>query len=187
MSGIKFPRRVLLLPSGCMAAEILTKGGLPSGNFDTKRRRQIEYECQSWKASRLSYHLNCEAIPKTPLNGKEGLVLHNCDNDWCIAPNHLYFGTAKQNTADIYNRNPKVKDRLIAALIGNKNALGKKWSDEAKAKRSEILKGNQNSLGLHRPRTEEQKENYRKAWTPERKAAQSEKMKGNTKSRRKDP
>ena len=187
MNGIKFPRRVLLLPSGCMAAEILTKGGLPSGVFDTTTRRTIEYEGGNWKASRLSYHLNCEAIPKTPSNPKEGLVCHTSDQEWCIAPGHLYLGTAKQNTNDIYERNQRIRERKSLAAKGNSNALGKKWSEEARLRQSEALVGNRNSVGPHRPRTEEQKENYRRSWTPERRAAQSAKMKGNARSRRKEP
>lgn len=45
-------------------------------------------------------------------NGRipEGLcVLHKCDNRGCINPDHLFIGTKKDNTQDMFNkkRNPQ--------------------------------------------------------------------------------
>jgi hypothetical protein len=110
-------------------------------------RPTVKYENEDWKASRLSYHLNCDSIPKTPISLKEGIVCHHCDNEWCINPKHLYLGTAKQNTKDIYDRNLTIKHKLSIAKIGNKNSSGKKASEETKLKMSIAKIGNKNKLG----------------------------------------
>lgn len=47
---------------------------------------------------RLSYELHKGSIPSG------ALVLHTCDVRRCINPDHLYLGTAKQNTADMLSR-----------------------------------------------------------------------------------
>lgn len=31
-------------------------------------------------------------------------VLHHCDNRWCINPNHLFLGTAKENAQDMVSK-----------------------------------------------------------------------------------
>lgn len=53
-------------------------------------------------AHRMSYLLNHGEIP----NGL--LVLHRCDNRKCVNPEHLYIGTAKKNTQDMFERNRAV-------------------------------------------------------------------------------
>jgi len=66
---------------------------------------KTKYNGELWPSHRLSYHLNKEPIPIGPGSRKEGLVLHTCDNKWCINPDHLYLGTAKQNAKDNAKRN----------------------------------------------------------------------------------
>ena len=100
-----------------------------------------------WKASRLSYSINISTLPKTPETLKEGIVCHHCDNAWCINPDHLYLGTASQNTKDIYERNLLVRKRMSEARKGNQNAKGNKFSKELRAHLSERKKGNSNRKG----------------------------------------
>lgn len=49
-------------------------------------------------AHRVSYAMTYGDIP-------DGLwVLHKCDNRKCVRPDHLFLGTAKDNTADMINK-----------------------------------------------------------------------------------
>ena len=64
------------------------------------------YKGKIIRAHRLIWLLCFGSLPKKP-----DWVLHTCDNRKCINPNHLYIGTAKQNTADGFARNPKMIQR----------------------------------------------------------------------------
>lgn len=52
------------------------------------------FEGKTRWAHRVSFHIFKEPIPKGLL------VMHSCDNPWCVNPNHLFSGTQKDNIQD---------------------------------------------------------------------------------------
>lgn len=80
---------------------------------------------ESWKlAHRISWQLSYGQIPV-------GLcVLHKCDNPSCVRPDHLFLGTKKDNTRDMF-----VKGRnRIRSLSGMDHPRGMAKLDWEKAK-----------------------------------------------------
>lgn len=49
-------------------------------------------------AHRISYELFVKAPPITLM------VLHRCDRPWCVNPEHLFLGTAKDNSDDMVSK-----------------------------------------------------------------------------------
>jgi hypothetical protein len=89
--------------------------GIPCLEWQRATNPQTEYGELSWKGKHtrahcVSFKLTYGSIPE----GKQ--VLHKCDNKKCIEPQHLYAGTQRQNTLDIYARNSTVKARR--SMIG---------------------------------------------------------------------
>jgi hypothetical protein len=164
------------MDNGCIAVWRIASGPRKVAGPITKGRPEVK----GWKCARLSYHLNVAPLPKTPATLKEGIVCHHCDNAWCINPYHLYLGTAKQNTSDIWKRNKCVRERMSEARKGNSNAKGKKWSQDKRDKLSISLVGNANAKGHKHKRTQEQIERYKNSWTQERKAKARSRLAGNT-------
>jgi hypothetical protein len=62
------------------------------------------------------------------------MCLHTCDNKPCCNPDHLYAGTAKQNSADAWARGQSkppihstaMRMKMSIAMRGNRNAVGPK-------------------------------------------------------------
>ena len=73
--------------------------------------------------SRRIYEIVFGAIPA-------GMVVrHKCDNGYCVNPNHLEIGTAKQNVQDMVDRG--------RSLVGSKNPSAKLTELDVAAMRSE--------------------------------------------------
>lgn len=59
---------------------------------------QFKYSGKAIPAHRFAYRVYRGEIP-------EGLwVLHDCDNPICVNPNHLFLGTAQDNTNDMVSK-----------------------------------------------------------------------------------
>lgn len=144
---MKFPREFIALENGCIAVVKQALGMRKEPGPETNRRPHVKFEGEVWKSARLSYHLNCEPIPKGPKNLKEGLVLHTCDNGWCINPDHLYLGTNSQNSMDKSQRNIEWRQSVGKWAKGNKNRVGFKDPEETRIKKSRALLGNKRRLG----------------------------------------
>jgi len=108
-----------------------------------------------WSGHRLSYHLNSENIERSVTDRKSNMILHRCDNKWCVNPNHLYLGTAKDNVRDLLERNEKYRKHMLVDNIGNKYAQGRKRPVEECEAISKALKG--------MPKSEEHRQKLREA------------------------
>jgi hypothetical protein len=111
--------------------------------YTSKTRKLITYRNERWLIHRLCFHLNVQPIPVRPDNRMEGLILHHCDNGWCINHAHLYNGTSKQNAKDKVERNPDA----WKALLGNEHMKGKKHSASSILKMKKSQKGNVSAKG----------------------------------------
>jgi len=82
-------RKLEVIPEGCW---------LWTGAKSNNRFGIVKWKKRTWKASRLIYTL---------LKGEitEGMyLLHSCDNELCVNPDHLREGTQKDNMKDMYDR-----------------------------------------------------------------------------------
>lgn len=131
---MKFPRDVIQLENGCMIALRQDRNGRTNRKYKlsfANDYRKLWFEGECWGGHRLSYNLNVSPIPCKPGSRTNGHVLHHCDHKWCINPEHLYLGTAKQNAKDKSERNIDWRNRLIEV---GKARRGKPHSEERRRK-----------------------------------------------------
>lgn len=142
MNGnIQFPRPLVAVGE-CVAACRNRDRGRPPGP-ETEDRLSIWFGVprERWKASRLSYHLNCATIERRPKEGEANFVLYTCDNKWCVNPAHLYLGSKSDNMRDMMARHPTVRENRRKARIGKTKApRSTPVTPEERAKRSASMK-----------------------------------------------
>lgn len=93
------------------------------GWLNTNRYGYFWINGKDVSAHRYSYEIKNGPIPK-------GLwILHKCDNPTCMNPDHLFVGTAKDNTQDMIKKGRKADTSVLpkAKGIGHGNA---KLTDE---------------------------------------------------------
>ncbi len=66
---------------------------------------RFQYQGKTLRTHRVSYELEYGSIPN------EYFVCHKCDNTSCVNPQHLFLGTAKENTYDMISKGRLVRDR----------------------------------------------------------------------------
>lgn len=72
------------------------------------------------KAHRAAFRIKYGSIPK----GK--IICHKCDNPLCVRPSHLFAGTHKENTGDMFKKGRENKargERSHCAKLNSKQVL----------------------------------------------------------------
>lgn len=128
---MKFPRKIKQMHNGCIA--YYSSGIKKPAKLIDEECGKLNFNNELWMANRLSFHLNNKKITRT-LKNKEELVLHTCDNGWCINPDHLYLGSDRQNKLDMFNRNKTIKINMSKSRKGRKPFLGFKHTKLTKDK-----------------------------------------------------
>jgi hypothetical protein len=128
-NGMIFPRKLYHMDGGCITcAKMRPRGQREADPFTLQNGKWgLKFNGVTWRASRLSFCLNKAEINVNP--AFDDFVLHDCDNDWCINPDHLHLGTIKQNAAEKFARHP-----TIHAIMRDATKLARKrMTEDAKA------------------------------------------------------
>lgn len=120
------------------------------------------------------HRLVCESIYGPLPIGME--TRHSCDTPACVRASHLYFGTHKQNMADMKERG---RGRGVP---GNQHTAGRTMPDDERRVRSESNKGKKRSTEQRAHQAEAARRRWAKVSTADRRAhlapALSARMKG---------
>lgn len=86
-----------------------------NASFSSSGYGQITFNYKLWNAHRYSYYIHngCKDLEK----GKH--ICHRCDNKECANPDHLYIGTAKDNSKDTWERGLKKRKEKKPVKKGN--------------------------------------------------------------------
>lgn len=76
------------------------------GSCSSRGYGKIRYKGKIYSSHRLSYEIFKGAIPTGMF------VCHTCDVPCCINPNHLFIGTPKENTEDMFSKGRNYKFKL---------------------------------------------------------------------------
>lgn len=92
----------------------------------------MSYRGRSQRVHRLSYEAHFGPIPKGLL------VCHACDNPCCLAIEHLFLGTPKQNVADMHRKGrarpvPRVLNEPMVAEMKRRFLMGASTREVADA------------------------------------------------------
>lgn len=94
--------------------------------FWSKVDKGSEEECWEWTACKNNYGYGMFTLNRTthkshilslwsylnkPPEGK--LVCHTCDNPACVNPNHLWYGTQKDNMKDAFNKGRAIRVKTL--------------------------------------------------------------------------
>ena len=88
------------------------------GSMDTKGYGQIRIAGKA----RIATHVALDLVGR-PRPEDKRCALHHCDNPGCVNPNHLWWGTLKENTADMM---AKGRGNLSGFAIGHQLARARK-------------------------------------------------------------
>ena len=91
---MKFLKRIVIDDNGCWLYQ-----GYLKPNVSGLKYGWVSFRNKSMNAHRASWIIHNGEIPK------DLLVCHKCDVPHCINPEHLFLGTAYDNTRDMINKN----------------------------------------------------------------------------------
>jgi len=102
----------------------------------------FRYRDENWYTHRFSWFLTYGYFPKQ-------YILHKCDNPPCVRPDHLFEGTAKENTQDAIKKGrvPQIGRNNFKNLIAPMRKLTLEQANEIRRK-YELGKVTMKQLGI---------------------------------------
>lgn len=112
-------------------AKVDRRGPNECWNWTGARKAPHKYGNLTRRGQVISAHRFAFELANGPL--PEGLwALHSCDNVLCCNPAHIYAGTPKQNTADMYARG-RASSKLTSAQVEEIRAINPETGPERAA------------------------------------------------------